>query len=166
MTITEHPTERPMGSNGNASFHITSISFRLADIRSIGGWELNHPYVETFWLPAIGPTSTLLLRYVGRNTRTSEYTTFDNTELAVCLGLGSGGTGRNGPVAKTIKRLTRFGLATIDSATDASDMFVTVLPKVPVVREGLRSKWPSHLHILHARATARQHLEVAKEKAS
>ena len=166
MTSTRHSPQRPLGSNENTPFHITSISFRLADIRSIGGWDLNHPYVETFWLPVIGPTSTLMLRYVGHNAQTSEYTKFDTTELATCLGLGGGGTGRNGPVAKTIKRLTRFGLTSIDSASDTSDMLVTVMPRVPTVKESLRSKWPEHLRILHSRAIARQHLEIAKEKAS
>ena len=37
---------------------ITSISFRLDRTEPEQlGWDLNHPYVETFWLPTIGPTS-------------------------------------------------------------------------------------------------------------
>jgi hypothetical protein len=166
MTNSHHPTERPPGSNGNPPFHITSISFRMADLRSISGWDLNHPYVETFWLPVIGPTSTLMLRYIGRQDRTLEYTTFDSSELATCLGLGGGSTGRNGSVARTVKRLTQFGLASIDSTNDTTDMLVTVVPQVPIVRESLRTRWPEDLRILHSRAIARQHLEVAKERAS
>ena len=69
-------------------------------------------------------------------------------------------------VAKTIKRLTQFGLASIDSASDTSDMLVTVVPRVPIVKESLRTRWPEDLRILHSRAVARQHLEIAKEKAS
>ena len=141
-------------SAGNPSVHIPTIRVRLADVRSLQGWDLNHPYVETFWLPILGPTSTLLLRFVGRHVHGADYVAFDNRELAMSLGLGAGSIGQTGPVVRSIKRLVLFRLATVDSADGDPNLAVTIPPKVPVVRESLRKKWPQQLHVLHRRVVA------------
>ena len=148
------PQPSPVGGSDGQALSIRSVRFRLADLRSLAGWELNHPYVETFWLPVIDPTSTLLLRFVGRQARSTDWVRFDHPSLAMSLGLGTGRFGRNSPAIKTTRRLKVFGLATIDSSPEDPEMAVTVLPKVPTVRESLRRKWPDELHALHARVSA------------
>jgi hypothetical protein len=146
------------------AFHLTSISFRLTDTDPTGhGWSLTHPYVETFWLPVIGPTATLMLRFIGRHVTTSSYKVFDPAEVSFCLGV-SARTGRHSAMPKTVKRLTYFNLAVIDSNDDDTDYRVTIPPSLPEVPAPLRHKWPEHLRILHTRAIARHHLDSAKER--
>lgn len=141
---------------------ITSISFRLDRTEPEQlGWDLNHPYVETFWLPTIGPTSTLLLRFVGRNVATETYKLFDPAEIAIRLGL-SRGTGRHSPVAKTINRLAYFDLATIDSEPEDTDLQVTVCSNVPELPPPHQTRWPDYLRILHSRAVAHHHIDSVK----
>ncbi len=162
MTITDTPRTNPQPEEQRPPFHITSISFRLdrSDTATLG-WDLNHPYIETFWLPAIGPTSTLLLRFLGRHVTADNYNSFDPAEIATCLGISTS-TGRNSPVTKTIKRLAYFDLAVIDSADDDTNIRVTVPATVPGVPPRKQTGWPEYLRILHSRAVARQHLESGK----
>ncbi len=142
---------------------LDTLSIRLEELDKASGWDLNHPYLETFWLPVIGPTSTLLLRYVGRHVRSSNYTVFDTSDVALCLGVGAG-IGRHSPIVKTVQRLARFDLARVDSVEDDPNLRLTVDSHVPPVPPGFQRKWPEHLRVLHSRAVARQHIAVAQER--
>lgn len=77
--------------------------------------QLGHParsaYVETYWLPIIGPASTWAMRRLTAwlDAEPAGYT-IELSELARELGLGTG-TGRNAPVVRTLARLVGFGLA-------------------------------------------------------
>ena len=77
-------------------------------------------YVETFWLPTLGPTAVLLLRHLA--TRFDESPT--GVELAVAdtsqaLGLGQR-DGNSSPIVRTLTRLSQFDLACDVSATGSS----------------------------------------------
>ena len=89
------------------------------------GWQparpserLGHPpgsvYVETFWLPLVGPSAVFALR---RLTTWLEHEpdglTVSIAMLSRCLGLGTG-TGRRAPVARTLARLVDFKIASHD----------------------------------------------------
>lgn len=146
------------------AFHLTSISVRAdrtetEELR----WDLNHSYVEMFWLPVIGPTSTLFLRFVGRNVSLESFKLFDPSEIAVCLGV-NGGTGRHSPISKTISRLAYFELVCVDSVVGDTDLRVTVPLKVPQVPPRRQIQWPEYLRILHSRAVARQHIDAGKDQ--
>ncbi len=163
MTVVENTSTTSAPPRHGPEFYLTSISLRLNHTEADGlAWDLNHPYVETFWLPVIGPTSTLMLRFVGRHVPSEDYKLFDPAEIAVCLGV-SAGTGRNSPFAKTIKRLTYFDLAAIDSADDDTDFRVTFPSTVPEVPWRKQKNWPEYLRIMHSRATARQHIDAGRE---
>lgn len=156
--------QSPVGPSGarRPEFHLSSISLRLSDAETNSlGWDLNHPYLETFWLPVIGPTSTVLLRYVGRHVRTTSYKPFSGEEIGQALGL-SRGTGRNSALAKTFRRLAHFGLVVYDSAEDDPNFRITVPSRVPPLTSPRVQKLPEHLRILHSRAIARQHLTAAR----
>lgn len=146
-------------------FRVESLGIRLSDHDRLEGWELGHDYVETFWLPAIGPTATVLLRFVGRHVRSSAYEVMDPTHVAVHLGI-SEQMGRQDPLPATIKRLTHFGLVTIDSAGDDPDMRITVLAGLPPVPDRSQRRWPERLRVLHYRAQARHQITVARRRAS
>ena len=164
MTIVDQTSSSAATNDRRPAFHLTSISLRLNESETGAlGWGLNHPYVETFWLPVIGPTSTLMLRFVGRHVTSENYKLFDPAEIAVCLGV-SPGTGRHSPIAKTITRLTYFDLAVIDSSDGDTDFRVTFPSTVPEVPARKQNRWPEYLRILHSRAVARQHIDSGKEQ--
>lgn len=76
--------------------------------------ELGHPvhsdYVETYWLPLIGPTSVLLIRRLIQEVAGHpDGVTVDTARLAHALGLGIRG-GANSPLWRTLNRCHRFGV--------------------------------------------------------
>jgi hypothetical protein len=74
------------------------------------GYDPRSWYVERFWLPVVGPTSTWLLRRLA-SCFGSHPEGFDVElpELARTLGLGPR-TGRNSPLGRAISRCRTFGL--------------------------------------------------------
>ena len=76
--------------------------------------HLRSDYVETFWLPVLGPSSVLLLRLLrtGLAHAPGGYT-LDLAEAARMLGIGHRG-GRNGPMSRTLERCCAFGATRLD----------------------------------------------------
>jgi hypothetical protein len=68
-------------------------------------------YVETFWLPVLGPSTTLLLRRLaaGLEAVPSGFA-INLAETSRALGLGER-TGRNGPFLRTVSRCVDFAMA-------------------------------------------------------
>lgn len=64
-------------------------------------------YVETFWLPSLGPSSTWLLRKLAAGLQGRDELTVLMSDLARHIGL-SPTLSVNGPVVKTMKRLERL----------------------------------------------------------
>lgn len=76
--------------------------------------HLRSDYVETFWLPVLGPSSVLLLRLLASGlSRSPGGYTLDLAEAARMLGIGHRG-GRNGPMHRTIERCCAFGATRLD----------------------------------------------------
>lgn len=70
-------------------------------------------YVETFWLPILGPSTTLLIRRLAdRFDGNPDGFELDVAAVSVELGLGGRITGRSG-IARTIDRCVTFKLAEI-----------------------------------------------------
>ncbi len=68
-------------------------------------------YVETFWLPTLGPTSLLLLRHLAdRFEEHPEGLALPVADTAAALGLGPR-DGEQSPLVRTIDRLHQFDLA-------------------------------------------------------
>ncbi|MDA8379569.1 MAG: hypothetical protein M0020_01855 [Actinomycetota bacterium] len=93
------------------------------------GHDPRSPYVETFWLPVLGPSATWLLRRVaaGLEAAPNGYTVC-LSQAARSLGLGSG-AGRNAPLRRTLARCQTFGMAR--SAGPAGLAVRTMLPPLP-----------------------------------
>lgn len=137
---------------------IETLSFEL-DAAADGACPLTHPYVETFWLPVLGPTSTLLLRHVGARAAAGRFET-SVADLSASLGLGSS-TGRNSSTIRSLNRLERFGLARLAPPVDGN-LDVTLAAEVRVVDAKLRQRWPEGLRIAHSRAEARLSIDAAQ----
>ena len=75
------------------------------------GHDPRSAYVETFWLPVLGPSTTWLLRHLTTRLEESpDGVELDVDETARSLGLGER-LGPNAPFARTLKRCVDFGMA-------------------------------------------------------
>ena len=93
------------------------------------GYDPRSRYVETFWLPTLGPTALLLLRHLADRFDHDP----DGVELTVvdtshALGLGQR-DGSASPIVRTLRRLTQFDLACEDPMSDT----VAVRRNIPPV---------------------------------
>jgi len=80
------------------------------------GHDPRSAYVETFWLPTLGPTALLLLRHVAhRLDHEPKRFELELTETCRALGLGAR-EGSASPVMKSFDRLTLFDLACSDGS--------------------------------------------------
>jgi len=75
------------------------------------GYDPRSSYVETYWLPVLGPSTTWLLRRLASELdELPDGLELDLEELARALGLGER-FGPNAPFARTIKRCVDFEMA-------------------------------------------------------
>jgi hypothetical protein len=75
------------------------------------GHDPRSAYVETFWLPVLGPSTTWLLRHLNNRLEESpEGLDLDVEDTARSLGLGER-LSPNAPFARTIKRCVDFNMA-------------------------------------------------------
>lgn len=109
------------------------------------GHDPRSAYVETFWLPTLGPTALLLLRHLA--------TKFDEragaveltvTDASLALGLGER-AGNSSPIVRSLARLETFDLACSDGRGT-----VAVRRNLPPVNRRHLRRLPSELQSLHA----------------
>ncbi|MGD1010996.1 MAG: hypothetical protein ABR925_00465 [Acidimicrobiales bacterium] len=75
------------------------------------GHDPRSAYVETFWLPVLGPSTTWLLRHLNNKLEESpEGLDLDVEDTARALGLGER-LSPNAPFARTVKRCVDFNMA-------------------------------------------------------
>jgi hypothetical protein len=110
------------------------------------GHDPRSRYVETFWLPTLGPTALLLLRHLADRFDANP----DGVELTVsdtshALGLGQR-DGNSSPIVRTLARLTQFDLACEDPYSNT----VAVRRNVPPLNVRHLRRLPSELQLAHA----------------
>ena len=111
--------------------------------------SLTSEYVETFWLPVIGPTSFCMLRMLDRmyqpiaGITATPTTSFPLVEFAAAIGVG-GNLGRNSVLVRTLTRLEAFSILTRTSQTTYSA--ATYLPDL---RPAQVAKLPAFLQAIH-----------------
>lgn len=100
-------------------------------------------YVETFWLPTLGPTTLLLLRRLAACFEEHpEGTELSLAETSMSLGLGPR-EGRGSPLSRSLGRLVQFDLAREEGPSLAVRRHVP-----PVNRRHIR-RLPTHLQEAH-----------------
>ena len=91
-----------------------SVGWQPARSSDLLGHRAGSVYVETFWLPLVGPSAVLALRRLSAwLEHEPDGITVSIATLSSCLGLGTG-TGRRSPVARTLARLVDFKIASHD----------------------------------------------------
>src|SRR5690348_6469542 len=108
------------------------------------GFDPRSLYVETFWLPTLGPTSVLLLRHLAaRLDREPKGFELALTETSQALGLGAR-EGNSSPLVRTLARLVQFDLACDDGrGTYAVRRHVPPVNRRHVRRLPSRSRLPT-----------------------
>lgn len=116
----------------------------LADAHPVGGG-----YVETYWLPVLGPTATWLARRLAAFVEDlPAHQDVDVDLLAVAISLGlSASLSANQAMAKSWARLGHFGVIAANGPTQAQVR--TRLPDVPL---RYRDRWPGVLRVMHDEA--------------
>jgi len=109
------------------------------------GYSPRSEYVETFWLPIIGPTTLLLLRKLSLQIeREPEGFQLLPLDWIHSLGLAPRG-GRHGPLWKSLDRACRFRLAQM-----VKDKYY-IKQKFPMLNVTQISRLPEKLQTFHAK---------------
>jgi hypothetical protein len=120
-------------------------------------------YVETFWLPTLGPTALLLMRHLAdRFEQNPKGVDLPVAETAAALGLGARES-RQSPLIRSLVRLQQFELACSDG--DTTIAVRTTLP--PVHRRHVR-RLPTGLQARHAEwieEQASKPVDIARRRA-
>jgi hypothetical protein len=100
----------------------------LDPVVDVLGHDPRSRYVETFWLPTLGPTAVLLLRHLAdRFDRTPEGLELTVADTSHALGVGQR-DGASSPIVRTLRRLVQFDLACEDPMSDLIAVRRTIPP--------------------------------------
>ena len=124
------------------------------------GFPPQSPYSELCWLPRLGPSATVAYRRLaGTLAHRPDGFTVDVAELAASLGLGRG-TGAQSPLARTLRRLVAFDLASfVDEGTYA------LLRRIPPLSRSQLRHLSAELQRTHHVLLERHQAEVASVRA-
>ena len=110
---------------------------------AIAGFAGRSDYVERFWLPLLGPTALLTLRWTAR--MLGEHpagVSVSMEDLSLQLGLGAR-AGASGPAPRALERLGHFGLAREHAGT------LMVRTHMPAVPPALMRRMPAAMRDSH-----------------
>lgn len=173
MSITEHPsythslrpdvissrssgdtngpaqTVAPVGTPDRSAAGLLTVRPWWDPDLAINGHQLDDPYVEMFWLGVLGPSVICLLRRFARGfARHPEGFRLSVRDTARAIGVGTG-TGRNGPLNRTIDRACTFHIMR-RTTTDEIDVRLHLpslsrrqLSRLPVSVQNTHREWES-----------------------
>ncbi len=109
------------------------------------GHDVDSAYVESYWLPILGPSATWIARQLVRRLYTQgSFIEVRLEELSTSIGLGHG-TARNAPIVRTLTRLVEFGMAATGGTAYA------IRPCFPSLPARLLERLPQSLVDSHRR---------------
>jgi len=109
------------------------------------GHDVDSHYVESYWLPILGPSAIWVARQLlSRLYAQGSFIEVPLVELSTSIGLGHG-TARNAPIVRTLTRLVEFGLAATGGSAYA------IRPCFPPLPARLIERLPEPLAASHRR---------------
>ncbi|HLN15162.1 MAG TPA: hypothetical protein VK277_00295 [Acidimicrobiales bacterium] len=138
-TVGAAPSGRP--ARPGRKIHVVAWEDRSLDAV---GFDVRSSYVETFWLPFLGPSATWLLRRLVDHLE-AEPTgfTLDVETWSRSLGLGAS-EGKHAPFHRAVRRSVRFGFV-----RQPNPELLAVRPMVGRLPERFASRLPGDLRQLH-----------------
>ncbi len=113
------------------------------------GHDARSRYVEQFWLPILGPSTTCLLRHLAdRLARSPAGCLVEVTEMARALGLGER-PGRHAPFLRTLARAIDFQMIRVEPPDS-----LAARVRVPALTSRHLARLPASLRAAHLLATA------------
>jgi hypothetical protein len=123
-TASEAPPTEVAALAGN---HVRVIDWPDPVIERLG-YDTRSSYVERYWLPILGPSTTWLVRHLAAGLENSpEGFGCELPAVAVSLGIGNR-HGKHSPFARALDRAARFGLLEIAGPGDVIRVRRTVPP--------------------------------------
>ena len=139
-----------------AATHFRLQSRRILSERN--GYDAQSAYVEQFWLPVLGPSTTFLIRHLNmRLALEGEGVVLDAALTARSLGLGEH-PGRHAPFLRSIRRAIDYDLVSVgerDENSPESEVQILVRRLVPMLSSRLAERLPEPLAREHHRALTR-----------
>jgi hypothetical protein len=122
----------------------------LPAVDPIAGHDPCGMYVETFWLPVVGPTTIVLLRRLGAWLSAEPAgLSLDLSELSKMIGLGEYRSGPTAGVVRALARMASFDLARpVDRPGVFGGEFQLILP-VPSLLDRQVRRLPPSLRSTH-----------------
>jgi len=114
-TTTDDRSRRRSNQVERLEWLVDHPTFRIVEWPSLAaGHPVASSYVETFWLPILGPSALLVGRRLGDwLDETAGETVVDLVDLGASIGIGTG-TGRHTSINRTLIRLCDYSLARIE----------------------------------------------------
>lgn len=132
-------------SSDQTILHVVAWEDPVVDSK---GFAVDHPYVEMFWLPVLGPTATWLLRRLvsGVNLAADGYSV-DMGDLARGIGV-TYTNGRHNPFGRALHRCVMFGAAQQIAAVPVRTL--AVRRHLPVLPGRHLARLPEQLRTAHS----------------
>jgi hypothetical protein len=143
-----------------AATHFRLRSRRIASTRN--GYDARSSYVEQFWLPVLGPSTTLLIRHLNiRLEHDGEGVILEAALTARALGLGEH-PGRHAPFLRAVRRAIDYDLISVgerDEKSSETEVPILVRRLVPLLPKRLAERLPEPLAREHRCALTRSETE-------
>lgn len=152
MHVPEHPaistrqSETPINNTDQVTDVADIIVWHDALVDPTG-FAVDDPYVETFWLPVLGPTASWLLRRLasGLDLEPQGYRVH-LPDLARAIGVSSSG-GRHSPFSRALHRCTMFGV--VQQVAIEPVPVLAVRRRLPRIARRHVDRLPDHLRDIH-----------------
>lgn len=141
------------------------IAVRLIDrpCHRPGDLPVSHPYRRRWWLPAIGPTATVLLDYLAPvDAEIGVWQIYSTVDLTTAIGIGKPHK-LDSSLVRTFDRLVRyrFGTYDIEPGHDGVEPCISLYATVHLVPESRTCRWSGTLQENHAVDLANLHRSSA-----
>lgn len=149
MTSGSEPQTQP-GASANNSGVVLRLNAWWDPHLAVVGHDPRGDYTESHWLPILGPSALLALRWASSTLRAHpQGLEVKHRDFARAIGLGAR-SGPDAPSVRCLNRLCYFGLARLDLDSSTARV-LAVRTHVPALPTHLRQRLPRNLRQAESR---------------